>query len=386
MCVGASAEVTAAAAAAQAVAEASRGEGPIGFAIAFASHGYDPDELAAALSRELGPVPWAGCCTAGVFASDRLLTRGLVVGTLGAPRARFGVGAAAPVSADARRAGSAAASQALAGFPAAPQEGWCRALLVLSDAFTGNVADVVRGAMTIGGTGVVWAGGGAGDGGLGAPAVQFAGGRAHRDSVVVVAIDTPSAVAAGISHGFRPYGPPTLVTRAQGSVAFEMGYEAAYSVYRRTARERDGHFSSEEFPAFARAHPLGIPRADGEHVIRDPLAVEPGGALRCFGEVPDGGLIRMMVGDRAGLLAAAREAATRARAGVHQPAGALVFDCVSRRHMLAEGFVDELRVFAGALGDNVPFMGCLTFGEVGALGGGLPQFHNKTAVVLALGR
>jgi hypothetical protein len=34
----------------------------------------------------------------------------------------------------------------------------------------------------------------------------------------------------------------------------------------------------------------------------------------------------------------------------------------------------------------VPLLGCLSYGEIGALGRGGPQFHNKTAVVLALGR
>jgi hypothetical protein len=31
-------------------------------------------------------------------------------------------------------------------------------------------------------------------------------------------------------------------------------------------------------------------------------------------------------------------------------------------------------------------IGCLTFGEVGGSGTGVPQFHNKTAVVLTLPR
>ena len=41
---------------------------------------------------------------------------------------------------------------------------------------------------------------------------------------------------------------------------------------------------------------------------------------------------------------------------------------------------------AAELDRSVPLIGCLSYGEIGALGRGGPQFHNKTAVVLALGR
>ena len=45
---------------------------------------------------------------------------------------------------------------------------------------------------------------------------------------------------------------------------------------------------------------------------------------------------------------------------------------------------DELSAIQTGVGSSVPFLGCLTFGEVGAMGPGAPQYHNKTAVVLAL--
>jgi hypothetical protein len=65
-------------------------------------------------------------------------------------------------------------------------------------------------------------------------------------------------------------------------------------------------------------------------------------------------------------------------------AGAIAFDCVSRRVMLGERTRDELMRFQDGIGGEVPMMGCLTFGEIGTLTQGMPQFHNKTAVLLAL--
>jgi hypothetical protein len=309
-----------------------------------------------------------------------------VLGALVAPEIRVGVGVAPEVSQRGREAGMQATRQALEGFPPAAPPGWSRALIVLSDSFAGTVADVVRGALEVAGTGVVWSGGGCGDTRRQSTTPQFARGGAHVDSVAVVAIDSPARLAAGICHGFRPYGPPTMITRARGSVAAELEYEVAFSIYQRTARDRGDQVNPEDFAAFAETHPLGIPRADGEHVIRDPLSVDADGGLCCSGEVPDGSLIRVMQGDRAGLLEAARAATRDARAGLDGAvAGAFVFDCVSRRTMLGDGFVDELAIFAEGLGAETPLVGCLTLGEIGALGRGVPQFHNKTAVVLALG-
>jgi len=355
-------------------------------ALVMAAEPYPPEPLAAAVSAALGSIPWVGCCSTGVFAGSRLLREGLVVGLVSSPGARVGIGVEASLAGEGRRAGAAATVRALAGFPAAPAAGWTRALLVFSDASLGNAADVVRGALEIAGTGVVWAGAGVG-GNRSSPRAQLASGRAHTDSVVITAIDAPARLAAGICHGFRPYGPPTLVTRAQGPVAAELEYEPAFTVYQRAAQDHGDQVTPESFADFATTHPLGIPRADGEHVIRDPLRVETDGGLRCFGEVPDGSLIRVMEGDRDALLAAARTASADARAAVSGPlAGAVVFDCVSRSFMLGASFEDELRMVSDQLDPSVPLLGCLSYGEIGALGRGGPQFHNKTAVVLALGR
>jgi hypothetical protein len=91
-----------------------------------------------------------------------------------------------------------------------------------------------------------------------------------------------------------------------------------------------------------------------------------------------------MQGDRDDLLRAAGVAATTARVGVHGAlGGALVFDCVSRYLILGEHMREELSAIQCGVGAGVPLLGCLTFGEVGTIGSGSAQYHNKTAVVLA---
>jgi hypothetical protein len=355
------------------------------FALVLSTDQYEHETLADAMSRTLGSVAWAGCCTAGVFGSDRvLLNQGLVVGVMSSRDAHIGIGVGGPVSSDGVAAGRVAASKALGALPAnAPNRH--RSLILLPDALTGNAADVVRGAAAEAGSGIAWAGGGAGDNLRFVRTAQYAQGRALRDHVVAIAIDLPQPIGAGIRHGWRPYGPPTMVTRARGATAVELEYEKAFDVYRKTVEHRGDSVTLDTFAAFAMTHPLGIPQADGEHVIRDPLAVDPDGGLRCVAEVPDGTLVRVMEGDRDALLAAALAAAQSARETIAGAVGgAFVFDCVSRSLMLRDDVGMELAAFQEGLGATVPIMGCLTFGEVGALGTGIPQFHNKTAVLLAL--
>ena len=358
------------------------------FAIVLSTDGYDADALAAAFTRALGGVPWAGCCAAGVFAGTEVLEQGVVLGLIEARDVSFGVGVGGPVSGNARAAGRAAVAGALDALGALPaRTRQHRTYMILPDALTGNAADVIRGAVQEAGAGSVWAGGGAGDNLRFVRTAQFAFGRAWRDRVVVVAIDGPVPISVGIRHGWHPYGPATMVTRAHGATAVELEYQAAFEVYRRTAVNNGDHVDENGFALFAMTHPLGIPQANGQYVIRDPLSVEPDGSLRCVAEVPDGSMVRVMQGDRADLLGAAEQAAREARSGVAGSAsGAIVFDCVSRYLMLGPSVRDELAAIQSGIGRGTPMMGCLTLGELGALGTAAPQYHNKTAVVMALPR
>lgn len=288
------------------------------------------------------------------------------------------------MSAGGRIAGQTAVSSAIAalGDTSARRH---RALIILPDALTGNATDVVRGSAAEAGTGITWAGGGAGDNLRFVRTAQYAHGRAFHDHVVAIAIEADRPFGSGLRHGWRPYGAPATVTRTRGATVTALDYENAFDVYRATVERRGDKVTLETFAAFSMTHPFGIPQADGEHVIRDPLAVEDDGSLRFVAEVPDGSIVRIMEGDRDALIAAALGAATDAREAVTgEIAGAFIFDCVSRSLMLRGEMHQELEAFQKGLGSDVPLIGCLTFGEIGALGTGVPQFHNKTAVLLTL--
>ena len=353
-------------------------------ALVFSTFEYPADEIAAALTDELGELPWAGVVTPAILHGREVVRRGVAIGVIDSDRVRVRVGVGGPLSAGARTAGAQAARDALTEMPLPPADR-SRAMIFFADTTGCDAADAVHGALGVAGAGIAWSGGGTGDGDAGAHAAQFAHKRAFRDHVIAVTLDCHSRVGTGVQHGWQPTGVPAMVTRASGSVVECLEHRPAFEIYRAAAEERGQQVDLDHFAAFARTHPLGIPQAGGESLIRDPLSVDAAGALKFMAGVPDGALVRVMEGTPTMLVEAARIAASMARDDAGGAlGGALVFDCVSRSAILGDRLREELAACQAALGDDVPLLGCLTFGEVGAFGARMPQFHNKTMVVLAL--
>jgi hypothetical protein len=355
------------------------------FGFVFSTEQYNPSILAKELNGKLNGLPWAGCTSPGVFARSEFLRKGLVIGLLSAKNIQIGIGIAKIDEDHSRQAGALAVADALSKLPQKSLNN-IKSLIVLADAKVGNVSEVLRGAVQEAGIMNIWAGGGVGSIGQEAShSAEFAFGNAYSGHVLVIAFDSETPMFTGISHGWKPYGPPTMVTRSHGTVTEQLEYENAFEVYRQTAATHGEVVTPEEFAKFAITHPLGIPQASGEYVIRDPLDMSSDGSLHFVADLPDGCLVRVMQGGQADLLKAAWSAAHMVKDLSHQHmAGALIFDCVSRFMMLRQRYPKELETFQKGLGEAIPFLGCLTLGEVGSFGKGIPQFHNKTAVVMAL--
>ena len=353
-------------------------------ALVFATFEYPAEAVREAAQHALGEIAWAGAFTPAILVGSQVMPHGVAVGVIDCDRVRVRIGAAGPVSVDARDAGRRAAREALAEMPLPPADR-SRAMLLFSNTESGDAAEVVHGALSVAGSGIAWCGGGTGSLEPGVHSAQFMRSGVLRDHVLAVTLDCPSRVGVGIKHGWQPTGAPAMVTRARGCLLERLEHRPAFEIYRAAAEERGQQLGTQEFAAFAMTRPLGIPQANGEYLIRDPLSVDEAGALRFLASVPDGALVRVMEGTPTMLVEAARVAAAMARDDAGgSVGGALVFDCISRYLMLGDRLTEELAACQGALGAEVPVLGCLTFGEVGAFGSRMPQFHNKTTVVLAL--
>ncbi len=366
-------------------------ESPV-LAFVFSTYDYAPAEVAAAAKRAFGALPWAGAVTPAILVSSGALPRGtacivprgVAVGVIDCARMRVRVGSSRSPCSDAREAGRHAARDALVDMPLPPADR-SRAIVLFSDTEACDAAEALHGAVSVAGAGIAWCGGGTGASEAGVSSARFAHGRPFDEHVVAVTLDCHSRVGIGMKHGWQPTGAPAMVTQANGCMLERLEHRPALEIYRGAAEERGSGGDDEHFASFAMTHPLGIPQADGEYLIRDPVSADASGALRFMASVPDGALVRVMEGTPEMLVQAARDAAKAARDDAGAPlGGALVFDCVSRYLLLRDRLNDEVAACQAALGDDVPVLGCLTFGEVGAFGARMPQFHNKSMVVVAL--
>lgn len=127
-----------------------------------------------------------------------------------------------------------------------------------------------------------------------------------------------------------------------------------------------------------------LERFGAEGIVRDPLAVLPGGVLRCAGDVQPHATIRVAHGEFGDMLEAAHAAREASSAGGVNSAGlALTIDCISRALLLGDRLTDEL----GALRlPGLPQAGALTIGEIASSGDRFLEVHNKTTVLAVIGR
>ena len=196
-------------------------------------------------------------------------------------------------------------------------------------------------------------------------------------------------VGQGHAAGWQPMGMAHLITRAHGSVVYELDGRPALDVYRSHLGPAAGRL-----PAAALLHPLALTVADGHApTIRSVLTVdEHRGALLLATSLAEGSRVQVMQRQAADLVASTREAAERAVQAL--PPGA-------RHLLLSVGCLDQLTLPSaeGAMADAplampwplslscdaLPAVGFHSLGELAA--GAAPgevQLHHQTQAFTAL--
>lgn len=268
--------------------------------------------------------------------------------------------------------------------PIAPGQDWARHLeglhtiVAYLDA-TCPSGHLMRALFDARGANATWCGGGAG--GLDfirRPAVITPDGL--RSGVAVLAgIDTNTRL--GVTHGWKPFGDPLLVTESRGNDIVTLDWRPALEVYREAVEHRSGmRFEQQDFFDLASRFPLMIERFGAEGVVRDPLTALDGGAIRCAGDIPQHSTVRVATGTFEDMIAAAARAREQAAGSTTPAAGtvALTIDCISRAILLGDRLADELDALRV---HGAPQAGALTIGEVASSSNHFLQMHNKTTVL-----
>jgi hypothetical protein len=365
-----------------AAGRALQGTDPALLVVLMAGRG-DPAEVLAGIDEVFPGVPLIGSSSEVVIGPEHSGNGGVVVAAFGGPgfTARTEVASSAREN---RRAAGAAAAASAAGLP---DELPYKALMLLTDGFQAGQEDILAGAYSVVGASLPMIGGTAGPYPGASRPLLLHGREVYEQAVVAAAIASDGPLGIAFRHGWRKVGEAMIVTRSVKETVYTLDDRPALTAYLdRLNAPDDAYTDADAFEAFTRSRPIGIRRRSGVEVrsVSSTAGLREGW-LRSSGEVPEGGLVWLMEGDRDSVLESAGDACRAAldTLGV-PPLGLLAFDCVSRRHMLGEeGTRQEVGRMIKESG-GIPLAGAYTWGEIARIRG-VNGFHNQTLAVLAVG-
>ncbi|GBG02699.1 hypothetical protein AZSI13_20260 [Azospira sp. I13] len=191
----------------------------------------------------------------------------------------------------------------------------------------------------------------------------------------------PQHDGAVLEHGYRVPDHVITATSASGNRIVQIDWRPALEVYGEMMASQYGvSIDRGNFYTYAVHFPFGILRADGEVLVRIPVALDEAGGIICVGEIPPNSVLTLLDAGSAGQ-GVARFVASLTALPVSAQDTLLLFYCAGRRmHLGQDGMDAELAELAGCFGEG-RLRGALSLGEIGAaVSGGYPLFHNATLV------
>jgi hypothetical protein len=260
-----------------------------------------------------------------------------------------------------------------------------RAVFVLSDGLGVNGTPLVAGLAEGVGAGVAITGGLAGDGSRFARTWVLAGDRPHSGSICAVGFyGERLRVGHGCDGGWSDFGPERRITRSEGNVLYELDDKPALDLYKTYLGER-----AQGLPGTALLFPLAVRRdeADCEPLVRTILAIdEDARSLTFAGDLPAGGIARLMRANTDRLIDSAGAAARQALGALPADRDALVVSvsCVGRRLVLGERTDEEVETVLEEAPQRCAHVGFYSYGEISpVVAGGASELHNQTMTVTA---
>jgi hypothetical protein len=328
-------------------------------------------ELAAAFPRSI----LIGCSTSGQIVGTTVSDGGLAVAV-----ARFDHAtirrATAPIAGP---EDSYSAGHAMAEGLADPS---LRAVFVLSEGLRVNGSALVRGLSGVLPDEVVVTGGLAGDGDRFDRTWVLVDGEPTLGYACAVGLYGPSIhVGHGSVGGWDIFGPQRRITRSERNVLYELDGKPALALYKSYL----GDLASG-LPATGLLFPLAVRTGEGEPVVRTILSIDESAQSMTFaGDIPEGGLGQLMIGNFDRLVAGASEAAVAcaARANGGQTL-AIAVSCVGRRLLLDERIEEETAATLDVLPPGSQQVGFYSYGELSPGAAGFCDLHNQTMTLTTL--
>ncbi len=243
-----------------------------------------------------------------------------------------------------------------------------RTVLVISDGLNVNGSELLKGFQSVLGS-IPIVGGLAGDGGAFVKTLQLFNDTISDNQIIAVGLYGNALITStGALGGWKPYGPPRKVTKAEKNVVYEMDDKPALPLYRMYI----GEAFSRGLPGTGLKFPLAVIEEGKRDVekIRTLLAFDSkANSLTFAGNVEVGETVRLCQTNHGRLVEGAGNAANLVMEGLsasktNQAGLALLVSCVGRKGVMAENVGDEVKLVQQILGPQTSVTGFYSYGEL----------------------
>ena len=355
------------------------------FVVVLGSSWFEQTTLVEGVRSVFPDIPLAGGSTAGELIAEGPKSHSCAVLAVAYEDLAASVGVGQHVEQNPRLAGYQAAQQALRNFPAGRNRS---GLLLFGDGLVTGYSEVIRGIQEVLGTSSLVVGGLMADDLRFSSTSQYANGQVLHGAVVGLLLGGSCTLGVGLEHGFAPISKPWQITRARGHILYELDTRPASSVYEEYFGEAAlAQFRQAGLSRQLIAYPLGVQTETADQfLLRNVREFGQDGSLVCTGEVSEGALVQLMIGNKELVLEAATHAAQHAIAPLRTVRFAVVLASVARKRLLGREAAVELQRVRQVIGPSVPLIGCYTYGEEAPRGHVFPfgQSSLQTGAILVL--
>ena len=242
-----------------------------------------------------------------------------------------------------------------------------RTILVFADGLQVNGSELLLGFQSVLGDLPV-IGGMAGDGASFTKTLQIFNEIVSDGLVIAIGLYGSSLITtSGALGGWKPYGPPRKVTRAEKNVVFELDGKPALPLYRM--------YIGEHYAKGLPGSGLNFPFAVIEEGNKDVAKVrtlggfsEADNSLSFFGNIEEGVTVRLCQTNHDRLIEGASGAAHLVTdglsGGMNQTGLAICVSCVGRKLVMAAQTADEIVAVKAILGSQTAITGFYSYGEI----------------------
>lgn len=189
----------------------------------------------------------------------------------------------------------------------------------------------------------------------------------------------PENTLFSVEHGYTAPDKVMVASSSDNNRIFSIDWRPAFDVYQEIIYEEYAiALTRENFYNYAVHFPFGILRANGEVVVRIPVALTEDGSIYCIGEVPENSILALLRAPQA-VDSRCVDRLLHDLQSASQHSTLMTFYCAGRHMHLGASSTEELAVLKHRSGASL-VAGALSLGEMGSRISDYPVFHNAALV------